>query len=113
MTQQNKCFKKTTRVINAENWGVGKVRSLFAVMIFFVLVLSGCSRQITLSKAEVNAIWQLYYAREFTESLEEKLSSEQRKEIIKALAAENRLDYAQIMVQLRNNDPDRFEKLFY
>lgn len=78
-----------------------------------LLLIAGCTRRVTLSANETAVIWQLYYSREFIESLEEKLSSEQRKQILQDIAERNSLDYTQMMSQLRDNDPKRFENLFY
>jgi len=113
MIEQNKEFKKYRTKTDTDKRHFHRIHISLILLLGVALMLSGCSRQVTLSKSEINALWQLYYAREFTESLEEKLSSEQRKAIMKEVASENRLDYAQIMVQLQSSDPDRFQKLFY
>lgn len=85
---------------------------ILAVMISAISLLSGCSRSIEYSEDEINTLWQLYYSKEFTDSLDKVLSAEQRKDIMKRIAAENRLDYSQMMYHMQQNDPDRFKKLF-
>ncbi len=87
--------------------------TLLIVIIIAVALLAGCGRSVKLGNEDIKAIWRLYYAQEFTDGLEESLSSEQRKAIIQDIAERNRLDYAQIMAQLKKSDPERFEKLFY
>lgn len=93
-----------------------KLSPILIVITFLAITLftlSGCNSQQELKDEELKVVWQKYYGRYFEESFYEKLTSNQRKELMKEIAEEYSISYNQLMYSLKSKYPQKFDKLFY
>ncbi len=83
------------------------------ILILLLTICAGCSNELALSDKQIDYIWNQYHSKEFYEGFYEKLSSNQRKKIMKEVAEENSIDFAALMLTLQEKSPDKYSVLFY
>ncbi len=88
------------------------VKIVSLILSFFIIVVTGCAKQKTISEKEFSVIWKEYLKREFEESFDEKQSFAQREMILKELLEKYELGLESFKSYMMKEHKEKYKKIF-